>query len=197
MANILNLALKVNADASGLPKALTPAERALESLGKQVEKATSVFAPLAEKSAAAALAQEQFADKFSVLADQLRAKIIAPQEYAAAFGQLTAEAKEASKAFEEGIRITQQNALADADRAAKLERLNELLQLGAIDARNFGLETAKLGSEGGTETDRFAEAIAPLLDLLQRGKLSAEEFAAQSQEIAAAVQHPSAPLRPS
>ena len=35
MATILSLALKVNADASGVVKNLTPAERALENLAKQ------------------------------------------------------------------------------------------------------------------------------------------------------------------
>lgn len=188
MANIVGLALKVTGDASGLAKSLTPVDRALDKLAAQAEKATNVFTPFAEKTAAAGKAQEEFAAKFSSLADQLRDNVIAPQEYAAAFGRLTDEAKAAAAAFQEGLRITQQNQTAEQARTDSLERLNELLKLGAIDARNFGLESAKL-SEGsdGTALDRFAEAIAPLRAALEGGTLSAERFAEQSQEIAAAI----------
>lgn len=188
MANIVGLALKVTGDASGLAKSLTPVDRALDKLAAQAEKATNVFTPFAEKTAAAGKAQEEFAAKFSALADQLRDNVVGPQEYAAAFGQLTEEAKGAAAAFQEGLRITQQNQTAEQARTASLERLNELLKLGAIDARNFGLESAKL-SEGSDSTalDRFAEAIAPLRAALEGGTLSAERFAEQSQEIAAAI----------
>jgi hypothetical protein len=188
MANIVGLALKVTGDASGLAKSLTPVDRALDKLAAQAEKATNVFTPFAEKTAAAGRAQEEFAKKFSSLADQLRDNVIGPQEYAAAFGRLTDEAKAAAAAFQEGLRITQQNQTAEQARTASLERLNELLKLGAIDARNFGLESAKL-SEGSDSTalDRFAEAIAPLRAALEGGTLSAERFAEQSQEIAAVI----------
>jgi len=188
MANIVGLALKVTGDASGLAKSLTPVDRALDKLAAQAEKATNVFTPFAEKTAAAGKAQEEFAAKFSALADQLRDNVVGPQEYAAAFGRLTEEAKGAAAAFQEGLRITQQNQTAEQARTASLERLNELLKFGAIDARNFGLESAKL-SEGSDSTalDRFAEAIAPLRAALEGGTLSAERFAEQSQEIAAAI----------
>jgi len=188
MANIVGLALRVTGDASGLARSLTPVDRALEKLAAQAEKATNVFTPFAEKTAAAGRAQEEFAAKFSALADQLRANLIGPQEYAAAFGRLTEEAKGTAAAFQEGLRITQQNQTAEQARTSGLERLNELLRLGAIDARNFGLEAAKL-SEGSDSTalDRFAEAVAPLRAALEGGTLSAERFAEQSQEIAAAI----------
>jgi hypothetical protein len=188
MANIVGLALKVTGDASGLAKSLTPVDRALDKLAVQAEKATSVFTPFADKTAAASRAQEEFATKFSALADQLRSGVVGPQEYAAAFGRLSEEAKGTAAAFQEGLRITQQNQTAEQARSESLGRLNELLRLGAIDARNFGLESAKL-SEGSDSTalDRFAEAIAPMRAALEGGTLSAERFAEQSQEIAAAI----------
>lgn len=67
MANILGLALKVTGDASGLAKSLTPVDRALDKLAAQAEKATAVFVPFAEKSAAAGKAQEDLSAKFSAL----------------------------------------------------------------------------------------------------------------------------------
>jgi phage-related minor tail protein len=108
MANILGLALKVTGDASGLAKSLTPVERALDNLGKQAEKATAVFQPFADKTAAAGKAQEEFAAKFDRLAQQLRDGVIAPEQYAAAFGKLSEEAKAAAAAFEEGLRVTRE-----------------------------------------------------------------------------------------
>ncbi len=57
MATILSLALKVNADASGVVKNLTPAERALQKLAGEADKVTSVFDTFAKSSEAAAAAQ--------------------------------------------------------------------------------------------------------------------------------------------
>jgi hypothetical protein len=71
MANILSLAMKVSADASGVVKNLTPAERALENLGKQADKTTAVFNKFAKDNEAAAAAQATLNEKFSALAKQL------------------------------------------------------------------------------------------------------------------------------
>jgi hypothetical protein len=134
MANILGLALKVSGDASGLAKSLTPVDRALDNLGKQAEKATAVFQPFADKTAAAGKAQEEFAAKFETLADQLRENVIAPQEYAAAFSQLTQEAKDSAAAFDEGLRVTEQFRTAQEKLAIELERIDALLNQNAISA---------------------------------------------------------------
>jgi hypothetical protein len=149
MANIVGLALKVTGDASGLAKSLTPVDRALDKLAAQAEKATNVFAPFAEKTAAAGRAQEEFAEKFSTLADQLRDNVVGPQEYAAAFGQLTEEALDCAAAFEEGIQVTEKFRTAQERLAIELDRIDSLLSQNAIseETANRAREAAVADAE--------------------------------------------------
>ena len=161
MANILGLALKVTGDASGLAKSLTPVDRALDNLAKQADKATSVFSPFAEKTAAAGRAQEDFAARLANLAQQLRANVIGPQEYAAAFGQLTEEAKQAAQQFERGLELTQRYTTADEDRASQLREIADLVEKGAISEQIAARARADISGENArvaeTEKARLAE----------------------------------------
>lgn len=207
MANIVGLALKVTGDASGLAKSLTPVDRALDKLAAQAEKATNVFTPFAEKTAAAGRAQEEFAAKFSLLADQLRDNVIGPQEYAAAFGQLTDEARAAADAFEDGLRITEQARTVEERRATELEKIEKRLAQGAISEetaarsrdRITGASEAAAAAEQEfarakeqaariieaslTATERaqrtYDAAIATAQDLERRGLLTKEQLNAE------------------
>lgn len=193
MANIIGLALKVTGDASGLAKSLTPVDRALDRLAQQAEKATNVFTPFAEKTAAAGKAQEEFAAKFSSLADSLRDKIIGPQEYAAAFAKLTAEAKASAAAFEEGLRITAEVRTEEERRAEELAKLDGLLRQGAISQETFvrasekatGVEkqradaaaaAARIIAANLTPQERYSQQMQELQGHLDAGRLSQEQF---------------------
>jgi hypothetical protein len=133
MATILGLALKINADASSVQRSLTPVERALGQLSQQAEKATASFRPLAEASDAAATAQEEFAQRFTTLLQQLEDKVVTPREYAAAFAQLTDEVKASVAAFQDGIRIQQEYGDQTRVAADEVTRLLDLERQGAID----------------------------------------------------------------
>jgi hypothetical protein len=192
MANILGLALKVSGDASGLAKSLTPVDRALDNLGKQAEKATAVFQPFAEKTAAAGKAQEEFAAKFESLAQQLRNGVVAPNEYAAAFGQLTEEAKAAAAAFQEGLRVTEQVRTAEERRAAELEKIESLLARGAISE-----ETAARARDKATGSSEAATAAAAAAaaesqkvrdKLLQEGLKFTQQFSSEEEKRAQTIQ---------
>jgi chemotaxis protein histidine kinase CheA len=202
MANIVGLALKVTGDASGLAKSLTPVDRALDKLAAQAEKATNVFTPFAEKTAAAGKAQEEFAAKFSSLADQLRDNVVGPQEYAAAFGRLTEEAKAAAAAFEEGLRVTDQVRTAEERRATELEKLESLLSQGAISQETFvrasekatGVEkeradaaasAARIIAANLSPQERYSQQMLELSGHLEAGRLSQDQFnrAAQKAKI--------------
>jgi hypothetical protein len=163
MATILGLAMKVTADASSVPKSLTQAERALQSLSSQVEKSTAVFAPFTERSAAAAAEQERFAERFARLADQLQAKAIGPQEYAAAFAQLTQEAKAASEAFAEGVRIQKQYGDQARVTADEIARAVDLQQRGAIDQQAlnaFAIERLGLDKQAAASAKARSDAVS-------------------------------------
>jgi len=179
MANIVGLALKVTGDASGLAKSLTPVDRALDKLAAQAEKATNVFTPFAEKTAAAGKAQEEFAAKFSALADQLRSGVVGPQEYAAAFGRLTEEAKAAAAAFEEGLRVTDQVRTAEERRVVELAKLESLLSQGAISQETFVRASEKAT---GVEKER-ADAAASAARIIAANLTPQEKYSQQMQEL--------------
>ena len=199
MANIVGLALKVTGDASGLAKSLTPVDRALDKLAAQAEKATNVFTPFAEKTAAAGKAQEEFAAKFSSLADQLRDNVVGPQEYAAAFGRLTEEAKAAAAAFEEGLRVTDQVRTAEERRVVELAKLESLLSQGAISQETFvrasekatGVEkeradaaasAARIIAANLTPQEKYSQQMLELSGHLDAGRLSQDQFNRAAQK---------------
>ena len=193
MANILGLALKVTGDASGLAKSLTPVERALDNLGKQAEKATAVFQPFAEKTAAAGAAQQEFAAKFEALAARLADGTIGAEEYAAAFGKLSDEAKASAAAFEEGLKITAALRTEEERRVEELGRLQELLQKGAISQETFvrasdkatGAEkqradaaasAARIIAANLTPQEKYDSTLQQLTTHLNAGRLTQEQF---------------------
>ena len=194
--------MKVTADASSVPKSLTQAERALNSLQTQVDRATKVFAPFTDSSAAAARAQEQFAERFARLADQLRAKAVGPQEYAAAFAQLTEEAKKAADAIAEGLRVQKQYGDQTKVVAGEIERLVELERLGVIDQTALNnAAIAKLGIDkqaaesARVRSDAVAAAERQQAEAFAEARKVEEQAAAQANRERAALESEAARIR--
>lgn len=161
MANILSLALKVNADASGVVKNLTPAERALERLGTQAEKATAVFDKFAKDSAAAAEAQASLNKRFADLAAQLQGGLNAEQ-YAAQFATLQDEVRNTANAFEEGVRVTRELRTEQEIHAERLAKLNELARVGAISEETLARGVAQADAalaKASKSADAFADDL--------------------------------------
>lgn len=167
MANILSLAMKVSADASGVTKNLTPAERALENLGKQAEKTTAVFDQFTKTNAAAAATQEQFNQKFAALAKQLESGLDATA-YADQYAALQREVRDTADAFADGARVTEQVRTAQERHGDEIQRLDALLGKNAI-----------------TE-ETYARAVAKADDALKRAAGSADTFADETDRAAAA-----------
>lgn len=165
MANILSLAMKINADASGVVKNLTPAERALEKLGQAAAKTTTVFDKFAKDSAAAADAQASLNKRFDDLAKQLQSGLDA-REYAAQFAVLQDEVRQTADAFEEGARVTRELRTEQEIHAERMARLNELVRIGAISG------------------ETYARGVAQADAALARASKSADTFADQTQRAA-------------
>lgn len=142
MANILSLAMKVSADASGVIKNLTPAEKALESLGKQADKTTSIFDQFARNSEAAAAAQASLNNKFAALAEQLKGGLNA-QAYADQYAALQEEVRQTASAFAEGVSTTRALRTEQQIHADELERLSKLVRIGAIDEQTYARGVAQ------------------------------------------------------
>lgn len=159
MATILSLALKVNADASGVVKNLTPAERALENLAKQAAKSTSAFDALAKGSQAAADAQAALNEKFNTLAQQLQGGLNA-QAYADQFAALQEEVRNTADAFAEGARVTEEMRTAEERHAQQLAKLDALLAKNAISEETHTRAVAKADAallKASTSADKFAD----------------------------------------
>lgn len=140
MATILGLALKINADASAVPAALTPVEKALQRLDQEAAKVTTVFENFARSSGAAADVQRRFEQEIQNLTQALQAGDINGQQFADGFAAIRAEASATADAFAEGARISEKYRT-DQDRLGETTaRLDRLLQVGAITQREYNAE---------------------------------------------------------
>jgi hypothetical protein len=199
MANVLSLALRVTADASGLR--LDPVQRALVGLGDQADKLTSQFDKFASGSAGAARAQEEFARRSQDLINNLRDGGGATQ-FAAAFEKLAEEARVAAAAFEEGARVTASVRTEEEKRASELERLDRLLEQNAISQETYNRAAAEASGANAAaaqaERDRvaalaasealLAEAERQRAAVLQEGARVTQQFATAEEQRAARLQ---------
>lgn len=152
MANVLSLAMKINADASGFK--LDPVQRALVGLGTEADKLTGVFDKFKASSESAGRAQEQIAGQFQELINTLRDGG-SSAEFAADFERLAQEARELASAFEEGARVTEANRTAEERRATALAKLERLLNQGAIEQETYNRAVAE--ASGANEAAAAAE----------------------------------------
>jgi hypothetical protein len=166
MATILSLALKVNADASGVVKNLTPAERALEKLAGQASKATSVFDEFAGTSAAAANAQFNASKSMADLADSLKRGEITAQEFASRYADLSDAITKEAAALKRAAQITEANISPAEKYSRTVEELDNQVRAGRIsqETYNRALEKAKgdldKTSTAVGKTDKSMESLA-------------------------------------
>lgn len=166
MATILSLAMKVNADASGVVKNLTPAERALENLAKQASSATKVFDEFAGNSEAAATAQAQAAKSLADLTDSLKRGEISAQQFAENYAGLTEEINKEAAAFKRAAEITKAN-ISPLERYDQVvAELEDQLRAGRISQETYNRALEKARSDldrAGTSaknTDKSMESLA-------------------------------------
>jgi hypothetical protein len=166
MATILSLALKVNADASGVVKNLTPAERALENLRGKAEKAGKVFDEFAGTSAAAANAQFNASKSMAELADSLKRGEITAQEFASRYEDLSDAITKEAAALKRAAQITEANISPAEKYSRTVEELDNQVRAGRIsqETYNRALEKAKgdldKTSTAVDKTDKSMESLA-------------------------------------
>lgn len=174
MANVLSLAVKITGDASGLQKSLTPAERAFQTLSQQVEKTTSVFEPLAQKSEAAARAQEQFNERFAALNQQLQDGLD-PREFTRQFEALQQEVQDSAKAFEAAGRIIEANRSPLERYDNEVAQLREQLAAGRIQQETFDRAVVKAGKSL-TDAERAARGLDAAIESTSDNTLKFNEL---------------------
>lgn len=170
MSNVLSLALKINADASGLK--LDPVERALQRLGEETNKVTGIFQKFGDSSEAAARAQERTSESLNQLIAARRAGTVTAQEFASQFQAIADGANKEAAALERAARITEAN-LSPIQRYEQAAReLNEQLAAGRITLETYERELEKIGStlkgtsKAAEKTDKDIESLAKRLGLL-------------------------------
>jgi len=192
MANVLSLALKVTADASGFK--LDPIQRALVGLGTEADKLTSVFDKFKGASAAAGEAQEQAARKTQELINALRDGGSAT-EFAANFAKLTESVREQAAAFERGAEITKKYTSEESLRAQKIAELQRLLDQGAIKEDIYAAAVADVSGANAAAAEAekqraaaIAEAESQRQKLLSEGASLTERFSSAEEKRAAQLQ---------
>lgn len=164
MATTIGLGVQFTANANGMTKGLSQAEKALQQLGRQAADATKLFSSFTGSSAAAAAAQQQVATDLAFLSSAFKTGQISAQEYASELLAITQSAQTQAAAFAEGAAITKQVATAEENRAAKLERLGQLLEQGAISEETF----ARASADASGANAAAAEAEEARAKALQR-----------------------------
>jgi hypothetical protein len=158
MANVLSLALRVTADASGLR--LDPVQRALVGLGDQADKLTSQFAKFTGNSEAAAAAQARFEKESQGLINTLRdGGDGAATQFAVGFERLTEAVNKEAAAFERAARITEANLLPLERFDRTQAELNEQLNAGRISLETYNRATES-AAKGLTDAERAARGLA-------------------------------------
>ena len=157
MANILSLALKINADASGLR--LTPVERALQKLGEEADKITGVFSRFTSESESAVRSQQQFATDIAFLNSALKTGQVTAAQYAEEFEKLSRAAEAESAALQRAAQITEANLLPLERFAREQAELNEQLNAGRITLDTYTRAIEK-SAKGLSDADRAAAGLA-------------------------------------
>lgn len=152
MANVLSLAMKINADASGFK--LDPVQRALVSLGEQADKVTAQFDKFATESEAAGRVQGRFADQLEALQNALRDGAIGATQFAVEFDKLAKAANAEAAAFERAARITEANITPQQKYERTVAELREQLDAGRISQDTFSraMDKAKTSLDGASDS---------------------------------------------
>ena len=179
MATVLGLAMKITADASGLPKSLSPVDRALQQLGQQSQSVTGQFDQFTKASEAAAAAQQKVATDIAFLTSALKTGQLTAKQFAEEYANLEAEAKATADAFAEGARLTAANRTEEEKRAEELKRLAELLERKAISQETYNRAVAEASgaNKAAAEAEKqAAEAQKQAADAAQKAADAAAEI---------------------
>lgn len=168
MATILGLAMKITADASGLPASLTPVEKALANLGKQADASAALFDQFLTSTTGAAEAQANVARQFEALNSALLDGKIIAEDFAGAFSAIQRSAQETAALFEYGARVIAKYKTEAQNTAEEVDRLSRAKKAGAIDEDTYARAIAdvtgatKRAAEAEREREKFLQRAAEL-----------------------------------
>lgn len=143
MATVIGVGMQMTANAAGMTTGLSEADRALQALQKVVDQSQQSLKRFAGEASGVSAAQQKLSTDSEFLASAFRTGQINAQQFAEQMQLLAQESAASAAAFAEGARVTAANKTVDEQRAAQLERLSELLEMGAISQETFSRATEK------------------------------------------------------
>jgi hypothetical protein len=170
MASVLSLAIKINADASGLK--LDPVERALKQLGAETDKVSGIFDKFTATSEAAARAQADTSKALQDLIAARRAGTVSAQEFAQAFETIRDAANAEASALQRAAQITEANLTPIQKYTNAAADLAEQVQAGRITQETYerALAKAKAQLDGtaasASKTDKSIESLTKNVRIL-------------------------------
>lgn len=168
MASVLDLAMKVTADGSGLEASLSPVDKALASLSTKASDVALMFDKFLASTTGAANAQDSVRSQFDQLAEALKNGEISAQQYAASFNAVQASAQQTASIFEDGAATIAKYRTEEEKTALAVERLNRELKAGAIDQGTYARGIADVtganerAAKAESERNKFLERAAQL-----------------------------------
>lgn len=192
MANILSLAARINADASGFK--LDPVQKALRALGEETERVAGVFDKFTATSEAAAKAQESTEKALNDLIAARKAGTVSSQEFADSFRDIEAAAQGQAAAFQRGFDITQRYVTEEEKRAAAIAELDALLKSRAISEETYSRAVADASGANAAAAEAekarvqaLAEAESQRKAVLDEGVRLAERFSTEEEKRSASL----------
>ena len=184
MATVLGLAMKITADAGGLPASLTPVEKALDNLGKQADASAALFDKFLGSTSGAAAAQVNVSQQLDELTRALRDGSVTAQDFAGAFSAIQQSALETVRIFQDGAATTEKYRLETENVAIEVEKLNQQLKVGAIDQATYERAIADVTGEN----ERAATAESERQKMLQRAAELTRSVITPTEQFDATVQ---------
>ena len=161
MANLLSLAAKINADASGFK--LDPVQKALRALGEETDKVASIFDKFTDTSEAAAKAQADTSKALQDLITARREGTVSAEEFAKAFERIRDAATQEAAALQRAAQITQENLTPLERYDAALAELDAQLQAGRISQETYTRATER-AAKGLSDAERAARGFEAATD---------------------------------
>lgn len=186
MATAIGLGMQITANASSMAAGLSDADKAIQKLGSQATNAAKLFDTFAGSTEAAAAAQAAIVTDINLLEQAFRLGITSAEEFRAGMAEIAATAQTQADAFAEGARVTAQVATAEEQRVQKLQRLEQLLQAGAISEQTFArasMEASGANEKAAAADSERADALARAAQITQANLSPQQKYDAEIQDL--------------
>ena len=157
MATALALALQVSANTQGLEDGLGGADKTLKRFSRQLNYAGKTFDRFSDTAGELPKEMERVTKDVQSLGEQFRSGAISADQFEEQFKGLRQEANDIAAAFREGQAVSEQYMSTEERVAREQERLNKLLDKGAISQATYDRATQKNNAALGKQATKLDE----------------------------------------